>query len=90
LDVIIAVGYRENSYQATQFRICATDVLKEFIVKGFVMEDERDATKLYMGLTNWKYAPEGKIFKSDTLGYKNLRANFNISRLSLSFARNRR
>ena len=41
LDAIIAVGYRVNSYQATQFRIWATGVLKEFIVKGFAMDDER-------------------------------------------------
>ena len=149
LDAIIAVGYRVNSYQATQFRIWATATLKEFIVKGFVMDDERlkqgsrfgkdyfeellerireiraserrfyqkitdiyalsvdydrrspvtkdffatvqnklhwaitgktaaeiiytsaDATKLYMGLTNWKHAPDGKILKSDALVAKN-------------------
>lgn len=41
LDAIIAVGYRVNSYQATQFRIWATGVLKEMIVKGFVLDDER-------------------------------------------------
>ena len=41
LDAIIAVGYRVNSYQATQFRIWATSVLKELIVKGFVLDDER-------------------------------------------------
>ena len=41
LDAIIAVGYRVNSYQATQFRIWATTVLKEMIVKGFVLDDER-------------------------------------------------
>jgi hypothetical protein len=41
LDAIIAVGYRVNSYQATQFRIWATKTLKEFIIKGFVMDDER-------------------------------------------------
>ena len=41
LDAIIAVGYRVNSYQATQFRIWATGVLKEFIIKGFVLDDER-------------------------------------------------
>ncbi len=41
LDVVIAVGYRVNSYQATQFRIWATNTLKEFIIKGFVMDDER-------------------------------------------------
>ena len=41
LDAIIAVGYRVNSIEATQFRIWATKVLKEFIVKGFVLDDER-------------------------------------------------
>ena len=41
LDVIIAVGYRVNSYEATQFRIWAREVLKQYIIKGFVMDDER-------------------------------------------------
>lgn len=41
LDAIISVGYRVNSYQATQFRIWATRTLKEFIIKGFVLDDER-------------------------------------------------
>ncbi|MBI4289100.1 MAG: virulence RhuM family protein [Chloroflexi bacterium] len=41
LDTIIAVGYRVNSRQATQFRIWATNTLREFIVKGFVLDDER-------------------------------------------------
>ena len=41
LDAIIAVGYRVNSYQATQFRIWATQHLKEFILKGFLLDDER-------------------------------------------------
>ena len=41
LDAIIAVSYRVNSYQATQFRIWATSVLKEFIIKGYVLDDER-------------------------------------------------
>jgi hypothetical protein len=41
LDAIIAVGYRVNSYEATQFRIWATKTLKEFVVKGFVLDDER-------------------------------------------------
>jgi hypothetical protein len=41
LDAIIAVGYRVNSYQATQFRIWATRTLKKFIIKGFVLDDER-------------------------------------------------
>lgn len=41
LDAVIAVGYRVNSHQATQFRIWATNTLKEFIIKGFVLDDER-------------------------------------------------
>ena len=41
LDAIVAVGYRVNSYQATQFRIWATSVLKEFIIKGYALDDER-------------------------------------------------
>ena len=41
LDAIISVGYRANSTKATQFRICATNTLKEFIIKGFVLDDER-------------------------------------------------
>ena len=149
LDAIISVGYRINSVQATQFRIWATKTLKEYIIKGFVLDDERlkqgkrfgkdyfeellerireiraserrfyqkitdiyalsadydknspitkeffasvqnklhwaitgktaaeiiydsaDATKLHMGLTNWKQAPDGKIMKSDVSIAKN-------------------
>ena len=41
LDAVIAVGYRVNSKQATQFRIWATKTLKEYIIKGFVLDDER-------------------------------------------------
>jgi hypothetical protein len=41
LDAIISVGYRVNSAQATQFRIWATQTLREFIIKGFVLDDER-------------------------------------------------
>ena len=41
LDAIISVGYRVNSRRATQFRIWATGVLKEYMIKGFAMDDER-------------------------------------------------
>ena len=41
LDAIISVGYRVNSSKATQFRIWATNTLKEFIIKGFVLDDNR-------------------------------------------------
>jgi len=160
LDAIIAVGYRVNSYQATQFRIWATQTLRDFIIKGFVLDDERlkqgkhfgkdyfdellerireiraserrfyqkitdiyalaadydknapqtrdffatvqnklhwaitgktaaeiiytsaDASKIYMGLTNWKQAPEGKILKSDVAVAKNYLSEKHISELN--------
>lgn len=151
LDAIISVGYRVNSAKATHFRIWATKVLKEFIQKGFVLDDEllkqgktafgkdyfrellervrsiraserriwqqitdifaecsidydrnsavtkefyamvqnkfhyaitgqtaaeiiynkADHTKDNMGLTTWKYAPDGRILKSDVVVAKN-------------------
>ncbi len=161
LDAIIAVGYRVNSYQATQFRIWATGVLKEYIIKGFAMDDQRlkqgktvfgkdyfdelierireiraserrfyqkitdiyalsadydkhapvtkeffatvqnklhwaitgktaaeiiydsaDAHKLYMGLTNSKQAPDGKILKSDVSVAKNYLSKAHIEELN--------
>jgi hypothetical protein len=161
LDAIISVGYRINSVQATQFRIWATQTLKEYIIKGFVMDDERlkqgrqvfgkdyfeellerireiraserrfyqkitdiyalsadynknapqtkeffatvqnklhwaitgktaaeiiydsaDATKLHMGLTNWKQAPDGKILKSDVTVAKNYLGDAHIRELN--------
>lgn len=162
LDAIIAVGYRVNSKQATQFRIWATQTLKEFIIKGFVLNDEMlknskpfgkdyfdellerireiraserrlyqklgdifeqcsgdynknaDETKLFykmvqnklhfaitgktaaeivyqradkskefMGLTNWKNSPNGKILKSDVIIAKNYLAENEIGDLNL-------
>lgn len=47
LDAILSVGYRVNSLQATQFRIWATERLKEYIIKGFTMDDERLKTPNY-------------------------------------------
>ncbi len=161
LDAIIAVGYRVNSYQATQFRVWATKTLREFIVKGFVLDDERlkqgkrvfgkdyfdellerireiraserrfyqkitdiyalsvdykkdapitttffasvqnklhwaitgqtaaeliyssaDATKIYMGLTTWKHAPDGKILKSDVSVAKNYLSQAHVRELN--------
>lgn len=41
LDMVISVGYRVNSYRGVQFRIWATKALKEYMIKGFVMDDER-------------------------------------------------
>ncbi len=49
LDVIISVGYRVKSHRGTQFRIWAIRILREFIIKGFAM----DAEKENMGFTHW-------------------------------------
>lgn len=49
LDAIIAVGYRVNSRRATQFRIWATKRLKEFMIKGFVLDDDRLKQGRYFG-----------------------------------------
>ena len=161
LDAIISVGYRVNSAKATHFRIWATKILKEFIQKGFVLDDERlkqgttafgkdyfrellervrsiraserriwqqitdifaecsldydrtspitqefyamvqnkfhyaitgqtaaeivhskaDHTKVHMGLTTWKYAPNGRILKSDVTIAKNYLDEKQIRRL---------
>ena len=52
LDAIISVGYRVNSAQATQFRIWATQTLREFVIKGFVLDDER--LKLNKRFSVWR------------------------------------
>ena len=49
LDVIISVGYRVNSSQATQFRIWATERLKEYLIKGFILDDDRLKNGKYFG-----------------------------------------
>ncbi len=161
LDAIIAVGYRVNSYQATQFRIWANKTLREFIIKGYVLDDERlkqgktafgkdyfdellerireiraserrfyqkitdiyalsvdydakaaltreffatvqnklhwaitgqtaaeliyasaDATKLFMGLSTWKHAPDGKVLKSDVTVAKNYLSEAHVKELN--------
>jgi hypothetical protein len=161
LDAIIAVGYRVNSVEATRFRIWATKALREFIIKGFLLDDERikqgknfgrdyfeellerireiraserrfyqkitdiyaqcsidydpkadltltfyktvqnklhwavtgqtaaeivykraDAAKANMGLTTWKNAPVGKIFKTDVSIAKNYLQETEIDELN--------
>ena len=49
LDAVISVGYRVNSAQATQFRIWATQLIKEYIIKGFAVDDERLKNGRYFG-----------------------------------------
>jgi len=54
LDAVISVGYRVNSRQATQFRIWATGLIKEYIIKGFAMDDERLKNGRYFGKDYFK------------------------------------
>lgn len=54
LDAILSVGYRVNSHQATKFRIWATTILKEYIIKGFAMDDERLKNGQYFGKDYFK------------------------------------
>ncbi len=49
LDVIVSVGYRVNSAQATRFRIWATTLIKEYIIKGFILDDDRLKNGRYFG-----------------------------------------
>jgi hypothetical protein len=53
LDAIITVGYRVNSKRTTQFRIWATNILKEYIIKGFAIDDERSKQ-----VDKWDYFDE--------------------------------
>ncbi|WP_297442271.1 virulence RhuM family protein [Sulfurimonas sp.] len=54
LDAILSVGYRVNSSKATQFRIWATKILKEYIIKGFAMDDDRLKNGRYFGKDYFK------------------------------------
>lgn len=54
LDAILSVGYRVNSTKATQFRIWVTKILKEYIIKGFTMDDERLKNGRYFGKDYFK------------------------------------
>ncbi len=56
LDVIISVGYRVKSQQGTQFRICATQRLREYIIKGFTLNDDRKIKDIYT--TSIDYDPK--------------------------------
>ncbi len=54
LDAVISVGYRVNSAQATQFRIWATALIKEYVIKGFAMDDERLKNGRYFGKDDFR------------------------------------
>jgi hypothetical protein len=84
LDVIISVGYRVKSHRGTQFRIWATQRLREYLIKGFALDDERlkqlsgrsststppasTTTRPTMGLTSWS---GGRVRKADVTVAKN-------------------
>ena len=73
LDAIIAVGYRVNSSKATQFRIWATQTLKEFIIKGFVLNDEMLKNGNSFGkdyLKNYSKKSEKSEFQKDVFTKK--------------------
>jgi len=59
LDVIISVGYRVKSHRGTQFRIWATKRLREYLIKGFALDDER--LKQAGGITSMNSSPAGYI-----------------------------
>lgn len=80
LDAIIAIGYRVNSYQATQFRIWATNTLKEFIVKSIRVNPclsvaKKEATDKH-GSTRIKYL--NQITKTDELSFLCIFLNLNF------------
>ena len=61
LDAIISVGYRVNSAQATQFRIWATQTLREFVIKGFVLDDPEYIVRLVVqSREGWRGAQDRK------------------------------
>lgn len=82
LDMIIAVGYRVNSKKATKFRIWATKTLKEFIIKGFILDDER--LKQGNNVFNKNYLDElleriREIRASERLFYEKVKELFSLS-----------
>ncbi len=88
LDAIIAVGYRVNSKKATRFRQWATKTLREYVQKGFVLNDDMLKNGQPFGrdyfdeLLTWKAAPSGKILKSDVIVAKNYLNERELSRLN--------
>ena len=59
--MVMAVGFRVKGKRSTQFRICVNQHLKEFIVKGFVLEDERLKNPDNSQLFYWKSVRKGRI-----------------------------
>lgn len=79
LDVIIAVGYRVNSRQATQFRVWATAVLKEYMIKGFALDDERMKTGQNMTYFDELQARLREIRLSERIFYQKIKDIYTTS-----------
>jgi len=70
LDLILAIGYRVRSPRGTQFRQWASRHLKEFITKGFVMDDERLKNPISIPSVSVRYAQDGSSTRSNALGMR--------------------
>ena len=79
LDVIISVGYRVKSTQGTQFRIWATQRLKEYIIKGFALNDERFKTGSSMNYFNELQTRIRKIRLSERFFYQKIKDIYTTS-----------
>ena len=76
LDAIISVGYRVNSRKATQFRIWATGILKEYMTKGFVL-DEKQIRQLERAVTGYFDYIEDLIERENTFTMEEFAASIN-------------
>ena len=85
LDVIISVGYRVKSQQGTQFRIWATKRLKEYIIKGFALNDERFKTSNSMNYFNELQERIREIRLSERFFYQKIKDIYTTSIFYLAF-----
>ncbi len=79
LDVIISVGYRVKSHRGTQFRIWATQRLKEFIIKGFTLDDERLKSVGHINYFNELLARIRDIRSSEKIFYQKVKDIYTLS-----------
>ena len=79
LDVIISVGYRVKSKQGTQFRIWATQRLKEYIIKGFTLNDDRFKSGTSMNYFNELQERIREIRLSERFFYQRIKEDDNVS-----------
>ncbi len=89
LDVIISVGYRVKSPQGTQFRIWATQRLKEYIIKGFALNDDRFKTGNSMNYFNELQERIREIRISERFFYQKIKDIYTVSTLVFEQLKNR-